>query len=338
MGFAKKTVFVIGAGAHVNYGMPTGPELISDLRTWCYSQSSDAEREAAGRVDDALTLVCRKVKGDAHWCSSNVPTGDYDHELDTIKDFVRQLTGSPHDSIDSMLAAAKSHESLGKWIISALILRSESRALLVPGVPGWHRWFVQRCTPAVDSSQPNPVWNFQNCSIVTFNYDRLFEMHVNTLTRNWSDCDSAATGIPKPLHVYGDVQGTPRWVSQLRRFSSSPTMYDTFQSGNAIKIADGRSADDDHFKKVKDSLRGAEQVVFLGFAFDAANLLRLGLGGNDGGESSTPLNPNAKVFATAYQQDRDMVRRAQDGLGAFEINWGKTGQGCFECLKSWDIL
>ena len=338
MGFRKKTVFVVGSGAHVDYGMPTGPQLIHRLKVWCYGDRTQEEYNIRKLVDDAIQAGLSRDTQVGLWRPFGSAALTF-HQLDArLRSLIRKLTGSPHDSLDSILAQLDAEDQkLGRSVIAALLLQPEASAFEYPQILGWHRWLSKRCQPADAPARKDSMWNFDNLSVVTFNYDRLYEYHMQTLLINWSNEPTLRSFPPEPLHVYGRLAGQVIWDDGSHRFQSRIDPSSVFQSGESIMIADGRNSDEKHFEKVRVSLQGAEQVVFLGFAFDPLNLERLGLGGGKRGLAVNLLAKGAQVFATAYEYDSDRVRRAENALAPFKITWGNPGQGCVEFLKSWDI-
>jgi len=342
MGFKKKTVFVVGAGAHVDYGMPTGPQLIAQLGKWRYREANP-NGDVVPSVTAALRLVCwPREEGILHkWdhsCDEEVVAGSYHEFKYRVEGLYDVLSGSPHESIDSLLSQLpEEDQKFGKLIISALLIRAEEQALRVPYLAGWHRWLANRCQPSGAPRVKDNAWRFENVDVITFNYDRLFEFHMQTLVMNYDRIVREYSHVPDPHHVYGKLDTTCDFDSIKRRYVSHPCPDAVKKSGRRIRIADGRQSVQIVDSPSARALHGAKQLVFLGFAFDELNLERIGLHVGRCRVSLDTLSNDVKIFATAFEEDVDRARRARNALGDREIIWGKTGHGCVECLKSWGL-
>lgn len=343
MGFKKKTVFVVGAGAHRDYGMPTGPQLISNWGRWRHERSKTIVDDVVGRVAAAMSTVCRPSDHLRHnkpgiWAHDADYRESYADFLSRVDRLYDQLSGSPHDSIDALLSQMEPEwQDLGKMIISAMLLYEESVAVKIAYIGGWHRWLMQRCRPSVGHMQSGDLWRFQGLGVITFNYDRLFEFHIKTLAKNYGNPLVEIHSLPRMLHVYGNLRSMMDWMPNERRYCSISDPKDIANSAAGIRIADDRKANQKILNESESILFGSEQLVFLGFAFDEANMAQIGLHTRSSVTGLKVLDKDVKIYATAYEEDIDRVRRARNALGDREITWGKTGHGCVECLKSWGL-
>jgi hypothetical protein len=118
-------------------------------------------------------------------------------------------------------------------------------------------------------------------AFVTFNYDRtvehfLFTSLKNSYGRSEAECQAALDAIPI-IHLHGRLGYLPWQKGEGRAFRPdvNPEMLRIASSGIKIiheDISDGRDKD---YERAKALLQKSEQVLFLGFGFNEANISRL---------------------------------------------------------------
>ncbi len=139
----KKTVLVLGAGASIPYGFPTGEELLKDIvKIFQYSPTP---------LGDSLR--------------------DCGFRDDLIKDFVNQLNRSGRKSVDAFLEHRTEFERIGKAAMIAALIPKEDPAKLFDRSNNehWYQYLFQQMGSSLDEVANSKL------SVITFNYDRSLE-------------------------------------------------------------------------------------------------------------------------------------------------------------------
>jgi hypothetical protein len=317
---APGTVFIVGAGAHVDYGMPTGPQLISGFCDWAQDKPSREWSRAIQLVAPATMARQRPT--------IDVPEGGRaarEHLLARLKELARRLGRSTHGSIDSLLEQWPDLEMLGRQVTAAILLIHEQQALSAVHVGGLYRWLANLARHDEPSMRNGLRDAFSGVSIVTFNYDRLAEQYLRHFLENHA-ADVRDLRPPAILHVYGKLAST-----LVNESATSRTELDNssvLSSSSTIQIAQARRAtkDDEDLAAIHEAIYSASRLVFLGFDFHEANLHRLGF--------SRKSDSLCDVFATGYKLSTDKRRRAQEIIG-HHIEFGDKDHTCLPCLENW---
>jgi hypothetical protein len=279
--FSEPTVFVIGAGANSEFGMPLGMGLQKKI-----GSALDFRRGEDGQLlgDKNLHSLLHDRFKDAvqpHYEAAN--------ELSRI---IREF---PFDSIDEALHwFATSHPeavALGKAAIVREILAAERATVLfnkddpdnAPVPESWlNMWMPSFLQMAVASLKKEEIGSaFSKVTIIDFNYDRLIEQFIfSALCTKLNFSHSEATRAISGLHIirpYGKVGSLP-WQKEAsavsfgadigndhgKLFSLSENIY-TYTEPVA-----GRVNDD-----IATALVAARLIVFLGFGFHQQNMKHL---------------------------------------------------------------
>jgi hypothetical protein len=254
----RRTVFVLGAGAHAPYGFSTGHGLLENARRH--------------HVDSIPDLTSNRVRP---------------NEARVLHEAIQTTF---ERSIDAMLEHRHDIALAGKRVMAALLLQEErtaARAFYAPALDWMAIVFnaMARGARSVKECGANPI------SFLTFNYDRSLEHRLlNGLASKYGirieECWPILDQIPV-VHLYGSMG--PLFL--LRRdgqihaipFGAPEDRDVTFLGlamGNVehtIKIAHDVDANPEEFQRAHRLLQEAEIVFFLGFAFAPANVERLQL-------------------------------------------------------------
>lgn len=331
--FKKNTVFVLGAGASKEFGLPLGSEL-------------------ALRIASAM---------DVRWRSNGIPTDSGDQQLYEV---VKQKTKDQRlnsaawrirdgillsNSIDDFLDLHQNDQAvkeLGKAAIVRCILQAER------GSPIWidrlnpapmqigkvtNTWAVKlmrMLSPGMSASEPAKV--FDNLTFVSFNYDRSLEHFLSHALMASRGCDEAAARkiVDKAniIHPYGIV-------ASLWQDGGIPFGFDEFTDwaryADSISIYTERTEQPEKLASIRTAIAMAEQIVFLGFGFHAQNMRILT-------PPSQIVGSFKSIFATAIgmsDSDRDIVA---DMLAGFQPpNYRPTAGSIYvrsdcDCAKLFD--
>ena len=262
------TTFVIGAGAGVPYGYPTGEQLsriiMGDENSFISGPVANRRmKKVASTIGPLVSQLSLK--------------GTEFAALQTALRYASPL------SIDALLMQREEFVDTGKLAIAAALLPFEQsdNAALFPMSGDWIGHLVHAMYGDGKGAPEKTV------RIVTFNYDRLIEHRLTlalsalrgiTLDQAWE----AVQKIPL-VHVYGPLgeysptpkEGAVCWSPTTESLSSPGRIV---QAAQSIRLVHERGGGEDITPEVETARRfisESRRVWFLGFGFDATNVSRL---------------------------------------------------------------
>jgi hypothetical protein len=275
--FSQKTVFVVGAGASAEVGLPIGRSLAT----------------AISRLFTYRTEFGRLVEGDADFLAAMRTQFPNSNTFDAHMRAGRQIASGIGlvNSIDNYIDTHRNDPAIavsGKAAIAYAILRAEaSSSLFVDTSRDNNRqinfsriensWFIEFANML---SEGVPVDNidklFNNVSFICFNYDRCIQHFL----ANWIaavyviDLGTAhqlvsRLRILRPYGVVAPIYGDEQSVVA---FGSSPTKHNIGRLRDGIRTYTEQINDPGLLSEIKGELASAEIVVFLGFAFHPQNM------------------------------------------------------------------
>jgi len=279
-----QTVFVVGAGASVPYGLPTG----ADLRTEVIQEGSreDAKEIYRPLISEPLSIIGLREALEA--------TGPL--SVDAIIEHLPNLLEAGKAAMSRVLLAREGHEDL---------FRSGS---------DWIGYLFQYMAAPLDEFARNSV------GFVTFNYDRLIEhkltvalarLHGTSYAKAWEQVRQLPI-----VHVYGQLgeyspepngTGLAVWKESFSGDRLSPPRVREAASG--IRLIHERGGELQSVTEARKLLRFAKRVVFLGFGFDDNNVERIGADMYE--VRSHALDP---IYGSAYEMAPGEMIRAMDNV------------------------
>lgn len=279
----SRTMLVIGAGAHVPYGMPSSIGLtktikslvsecgrISFLNPSYISDKTDIQRDKLKICQLMASLEIVKRGNDAGANGFDIRVGDF------LDSFVTSFARSGVYSIDRYLAQQLVDENdtekarLGKLLIAYFISRFENQIPFGFREFDWIEYIINDFL--IDKRNHEAFFN-RPPRFITFNYDNILERRLidHLVEYHRYPTDEAREMISKlnVVHVYGDLN------SHLL-----PDRSDSFYLASSARIkVIGEDRKDlgplppDAF--FLEALREVNNVYFLGFGFDSLNMERL---------------------------------------------------------------
>jgi hypothetical protein len=289
--FRTKTVFVLGAGASHEVGLPVGEGLKKTIATKLDLRFEHFDKPI-GKGD--LTIYAVLVRKYPH------EVNEYIHACWRVRDGIA-LSPSIDDFIET-----HSDDPLvgpcGKVAIACSILEAERRSKLFFERRNiddtihfdqiqhtWYPAFYQLLSQGVTKANRQNL--FENVCVVAFNYDRCLEQFlVHAVARHYQISIDEAKQLAEKLpifHPYGAVGpffGARPVVFGLK---GSPD-FDSVV-GN-IRTYTEQITDKDSLHAIRNAISEAEVLVFLGNAFHESNMSLL--------VPEKNRVPNKKVFAT----------------------------------------
>ena len=342
----RKTVFVVGAGASKEVRLPVGAELKDRI-----AQVLDIyfEHGLIARGDQLLVDALRVA-------SSKNGSRDLNPLLYAgwaIRDAMPLAT-----SIDAFVESRhgnKEIELCGKLAIVRTILEGEASSSLY--VDDYRRtdaridfkrlsdtWFgglmnliTQRCP--VDQVKER----LSSLALIIFNYDRCVEHFLfNSLQIYFGIGAGEVASLLSNLeihHPYGVVGQLP-WASSGSgiRYGTLPSAHQIVALAGGIKtFSEGTDAASSDIETIRDRIRYARQLVFMGFAFHPMNLDLL-----FDAERAADSSFGRSTFATAFQMSESNIAsisaelraRAPYASGPIQIRNMKCGELLQEFSRS----
>lgn len=246
------TVFVLGAGASIPYGFPSGKKLRALLcdREWARRFSRDLVAEIG--VDLSM------------------------HER-----FQEVFLRSSLFSIDAFLSRRSEFAEVGKIFIALELCALEvgDSVLSLNIEDDWYKilWNAMASNAHIlkDLSK-NQV------RLISFNYDRSLEHFLHETTKNTfgvSDDDAQNTLQSIPIiHLYGTLGKYDfSHHKESRIYHPGLDRSSIRLAANGIRVIPETRKDDEVFLRARACFEWAERICFLGFGFDPINIQRLGL-------------------------------------------------------------
>lgn len=262
------TVFVVGAGGGVPYGLPTGYGLRRRIMRAIYHRGNEEKEE-----NDDLTLrsAVDKALG----------------EINSLRPLGPALQGTSPLSIDALLERRPDLQEVGKAAIAATLLRDEYLSDFTIEKGDWLGYLYLRIHCDYDLFADNQI------SFITFNYDRLIE-HRLTLAlsshhgKSKEEAWVRVREIPI-IHVYGQLgEYSPVQSESAVEFTNihelshldksvadARTPERIKQAAAGIYLINERDESPNSIIAAKDVLRKAQRIFFLGFGFDETNVARI---------------------------------------------------------------
>lgn len=274
-----KTVIVLGAGSSIDFGLPVGSDLATDIRERLTFEID------LGQVQKGDALIASQL----HSRFGNGQIGSY---MEAAARVARVL-GS-FDSIDDCLYTHAHDERmvlLGKMaIVRAISLAEHGSGLraLFHGNPNyvagalalvrksWVGNLVRMVCRGVRHA--DRIATFKDLAIINFNYDRCAEVALAyEVAEAYGVEVSDSAEILRTLKVYrpyGSI-GAVNLPGTQRGTVFGPTQMDYIEAASRISIYTEELGERPDLVQMNDTLNSAERIIFLGFGFHLQNMALL---------------------------------------------------------------
>ena len=284
----KQTVFIVGAGASKEAGLPVARELATRIAATLNIVQPGQPGMELGGDGDIIDVI-----------NQNAVTGN---ERGIWLDAARLVSQGVvySNSIDSFIDTHKDNDKvqfLGKLAIAKTILQAEQASLLyiddrmrdanfhgmLLNVPLSETWFVRLFRNLADGVRKSEVERiFERVSFVVFNYDRCIEhFFYNALQKSYGIDESDALPIIASLriyHPYGTVSPL-NWQSENGiPFGFTPNRRMLVAASSNIKTYTEQVHDGELLNKIREAVKSADIIVFLGFSYHHENMKLLSPG------------------------------------------------------------
>jgi hypothetical protein len=279
----KRTVFILGAGASMPYGFPSGEDLVR--RIVDLSPSSGALLEAGFTADQ-------------------------------IGGFCATLRESAVSSIDSFLEHRRDLQKIGKACIALILIGHEGPGPLYQrNAESWYNMLADRLDTTINRFPENKL------SIITFNYDRSIDQYLfRAFKQRWDSSIGntyAAFANLKIIHLHGQI-GTLPWqgaeLSRCREYRPDGDGGNVLVGAEGIKIISDQSLEESpDFIAARQLCYQADRIYILGFGYHQDNMRRLDLplAGHE------QFRQNLEIVGTAFRMTdvrRTLITKRYPGL------------------------
>ena len=314
----KETVYIIGAGASCEAGLPSGEKLkdeIVKLLDFRYHSARLKQPEDS----DVLSAIRRLDSKDY----------EFNHYFDACQHICRCMPLAK--SIDSFLDTQRGNEKLavcGKLAIAKSIINAEAVSLLKKNLEAqsqsiefselentWYPLFFRSLTENCDVD--DLIERFQAITLIIFNYDRCIEHFLlNALRVYYRLSQDRAAKIISELtiiHPYGTVGSLP-WQrksinSICMSFGGNSRAENLVQCAKKIRTFT-EEVKSKEVNELREKVNSARRMIFLGFAFHSLNMDLIRPRNDD---INTPSS-NVECYATAYGVSESDQRRIKDSI------------------------
>jgi hypothetical protein len=320
---SQNTVFVVGAGASQEAGLPTGDEFKKEISSLLDIRLAESNRLECGddTILKALILHVRQPDGNS---------GNIDPYLQEARNISGALPLAI--SIDNFIDQHRNNKKIelcGKLAIVRSILDAEKESLLhfeMERVDSninlndlektWYISFFKLLTE--DCAKDELKERFESITLIIFNYDRCIEHFLYyALQIYYKFPKPEAAELVKNIniyHPYGSV-GTLPWVNPngAVKFGSKPNPEQLLNITKQIKtFTEGIDPKLSKIGEIRKHMEVAKKLVFLGFAFHKLNM-RL-ISPEFGAETKYR---GIKCFATTFEiskSDKEVIDKQINAL------------------------
>ena len=265
--FPRKTLFILGAGASTEIGLPLGGGLASVIASKMDVRFEMGHRPIGTGDFDLYSRIC---------AVHDQETSEYLEAAWLIRDGIHFAR-----SIDDFLDMHRANPFVvkyGKVAIVKSVLEAENQSIMnytdANGIPAfsparfagtWYTKLMQVLGPGIPRENVKDIFN--QVSFVVFNYDRCLEFFLpNALQGLYGIRESEAIDICGALdivHPYGVIDTSVRYGS---------TQANHIALADGIKTYTEQIGDPEIIDAISDKIEKAETIVFLGFAYHDQNM------------------------------------------------------------------
>lgn len=246
MSLTQSVTIVVGAGSLVPYHFPTGRSLVRDI----------CEQMTECAIDYAKAIDSRRA----------------DTIIERSQHLSNRLRAAMPPSIDTFLAEDGSQSEFLKFAIARILLKLERGSTGArPWDEDWIRWLF-------DHTYDRSNGRFSDrLRLIIFNYDRMIELSFHTFlcARYGLSHAEAENRVSKLqlVHMYGKLSSTvdTTVLPYLPKSKCDPAS--CLEASKGIKVMGDRESTDAS-ELARQYMAASSSVVFLGFSYDPANILR----------------------------------------------------------------
>jgi hypothetical protein len=310
--FSQPIVFVVGAGASAEYGMPTGAEMKHKI-----AQALNFTHVARGLTGDRefYEILIRKFGRDSEMPAAATELATRIAEFDSIDEALHWLSARP--GIVSLGKATIVREIL-QYERSSKLFNESNPALIRHGRYN-EDWLPPFLTMVVGSLRKDQAKDaFQNITIINFNYDRTVEHFLySRLQINLGLNDNETIDLISSLRMirpYGSVGRLP-WEKVLVEGGVAVPFgaelktdhEELFALSENVRTYTEQNLSVTHRSEITSAIDKSRLIVFLGFGFHQQNMAIL--------QTRSPAVPWRRVLGTVLGIDAENYESQKVWIG-----------------------
>lgn len=336
---ARGTIYVVGAGASFEAGLPVGNKLKEDISRILYIKFEHGSC-SGGNYDLYKSLR-------HHTGNNNDETNKYLIECRHISDNMPLAI-----SIDNFIDSERGNDKLalcGKMAIVDAILAAERHSKLYfdkyEGERKLHfssleeTWYLPFFRTLTENcSTADLPERFSTITLIIFNYDRCIEHFLlQALVSYYRLSENDAAEIInnlKIIHPYGIVGSLPwqnRVSSTAMEFGGNIQAYQLIEYAQQIRTFT-EGAHSEQMEQLRYNMKHTERLVFLGFAFHRLNMELLMGNSSDRYENSLKVDCFATAFGTS-KNDQDSISSLIQYLYERKVNINIENTTCAQLFR-----
>lgn len=304
----KTTTLVLGAGASMPYGFPSGAELRS--------------------------LICGPTQSRPSHAGAILEQYHLAHERD-VREFADTFLRSGVASIDAFLAKRDNLTEIGKYLIAYTLCERENDLTIFRTDIEDH-WYHYLWQELINDAHTAEDILKNEIRFVIFNYDRSLEffLHQAIMHTFGRDAKSALAILKKMdiLHVYGSI-GEYNYTTTLdtRVYTRDMTRATLLTAANSIKVIPEAREHGKEFQIAQGWFYDSKIIGFLGFGFDRLNVHRLNLSSMIE-QKIDAKNTSPKIISSTFGKTRAEIEnismllwpRFPQNINSFTLNNTQT--------------
>lgn len=300
--FENKTLIILGAGASVPYGYPTGAGLIDLIK-----QQIETDTVWIPFFNYINPLL--DMKQEIISCFNSDPRRKVNdegkkkiNEIPEIRDFYADLIIHRPTSIDSFVFSHPKHEVAAKVMIAYVLLSCEKQSFkeikvkgkhpnregegLVDSTDDWYSYIITDLLEGCENMDEFLEKN-KNLTIATFNYDESLEYFIlkrillpNSKFFKSNECKEKLLKFLKTniIHIHGRIHGIEKISSKYGEYNPTQVRsqineifyYSLYTSDNIKLLHDKKE------NNLNPKISDYKDINIIGFSFDRDNLNQLG--------------------------------------------------------------
>ncbi|QKV17353.1 SIR2 family protein [Oricola thermophila] len=276
----RKNVFIVGAGASKEFGLPTGPELTEIIRAISSVAARRDQIKTASK--ESLLYAIRRLAAER-----DPDKPDINGFYGAARIIANNMQLAP--SIDNFLDTHRDNDyivNLGKLLIAITIHGAErSSHLYVSGGNIYNTintndikdtWIARLFGILVSQRDFHEfIKALDNITFISFNYDRCIEQFFLHASKSYFHLDSSKLNCVREalnvIHPYGSL-GQLEWNHPIDTgFGADLHPAELVASSKKIKTFT-EGADSEIISAIDESLAGSDLAIFLGFSFLPLNM------------------------------------------------------------------
>ncbi|RYG92714.1 hypothetical protein EU803_00990 [Loktanella sp. IMCC34160] len=309
----RSNVFIVGAGASTNFGLPVGENLKLEI-----GRLLDFQPSRAGFGEFGDNLLKRTL---SHVGTVREYGLSYPDLLRAAQETSSAMTIAP--TIDNWIHKNRNYDEfvlVGKLAIARVLSMAERSSPLFVKDDNIYRmldynnvggsWLAGLATQMLTGSDFDDfIQSLSNITFITFNYDRCIEQFFLWLARIYfgevDNADKRTLDALEVIHVYGSLGDLDTTFGPRTGYGCDLDIHGLLQASEKIHTFTQGVSEENIRVRIHDALSNCEVLTILGFGFDRINFDLL---------PNQRLEACQRLIVTTRGHSRDDLQTIKEGL------------------------